>query len=418
MPDHYFFLSYARGDDWDSVKQFFDDLSAEVRSYAGLPTTRVVGFLDVEMQVGEAWARTLVSALGNCRSFVALISPRYLTSEPCGREWTIFADRVSVLEVGTPVIDAPPLIPLLWLPPRQLPSVIEERQYLNHQLPEAYGRHGLRQIIRLQRYKDDYLEMLARLAQQIVTAYDSEPPLPKYPNNLTFAQIRSAFHGAGTTPPVGGGPAHQVEFVVAAPSRSDIEGHVHPSLPGVARDPRFYGEMPEHWAPFRPVLDSPIVNRAREVALDHQFQALVTDLDGLRQRLGSGQDPTARPMVLLIDLWVTGLARHRNALARFGTGGFEETTSGAAVLVPAGHDDEQTLTYLDQLTDALGQVFGRSINTRMDTTAFRSDIPSPEVFDAELGVILERSRNRMFRTETVHRRPPGTSGQRPILRGP
>jgi FxsC-like protein len=417
LPDYYFFLSYARGDDWDSVKQFFNDLSAEVRSYAGLPTTQVVGFLDVEMQVGEDWARTLVSALGTCRSFVALISPRYLTSEPCGREWTIFADRLSILEMDDPVIDAPPLIPLLWLPPRRLPSAIEERQYLNHQLPEAYGRHGLRQIIRLQRYKDDYLEMIVRLAQQIVLAYDSEPPLPKHPNTVPFAQVRSAFHGPAGAPAVAAaGPAHRVEFVVAAPSRSDIEGRAHPGLPGVERDPRFYGDMPEHWAPFRPALDSPLADRARQVALEHQFQALVTDLDGLRQRLGTDED-AAQPVVLLVDLWVTSLARHRGALARFSAGG-ENAASGAAVLVPAGHDDEQTMTYLDQLTNALGQVFGRRINTRMDTPAFRSEIPNPEVFDAELGVILERSRNRMFRTDTVHRRPPGRSGQRPILRGP
>lgn len=412
MPDYYFFLSYARGDDRDSVKTFFNDLSAEVRSYAGLPTNRVVGFLDVEMQVGEVWARTLMGALGSCRTFVALISPRYLLSEPCGREWTIFSDRLSVLEVEEPVVDPPPLIPLLWLPPRQLPAVIEERQYLNHGMPEAYGRNGLRQFIRLQRYRDDYLEMLAHLAQQIVEAYDSERRVPKCPNTLTFSEVRSAFHDTGTVP--GAALADQVEFVVAAPSRSEINGHL---LPGVERDTLFYGELPQHWAPFRPDVETPIADRALQVALDHQYRAVVTDLDNLREHLGSGEDTAVRIVVLLVDLWVTGLARQRSALARFDDSGAEDANSAPVVLVPAGHTDEQTLTYMDQLTAALGQVFGRRMRAGMDTTRFRS-VLSPQSFDADLGFILERSRNRMFRTSTVRHPVPGRSGQRPILRGP
>ncbi|GAA2690277.1 TIR-like protein FxsC [Actinoplanes palleronii] len=414
MPDYYFFLSYARGDDRDSVKQFFNDLSAEVRSYAGLPPTSTVGFLDVEMQVGESWARTLMSALGICRTFVALISPRYLISEPCGREWAIFSDRLSRLEDGDPSVDPPPLIPLLWLPPPRLPAAIEARQYLNHGMPEAYGRTGLRQIIRLTRYRDDYLEMLARLAQQIVEVATSGRPVPTHPNPLPFEQVHSAFHETGAAPAPAVSPADLVKFIVAAPSRADLAGQL---LPGVDRDPRFYGELPEQWAPYRPHLDAPIADRARQVALEHQFHAMVTDLDGLREHLDSDEDTTDWIIVLLVDLWVTGLSRHRNALARFEEADDVAATSAAAsVLVPAGHDDEQTNTYLSQLTATLSQVFGRRMSARLDS--FRSVIISPQSFDADLGVVLERSRNRMFRTKTVQHQLPARSGQRPILRGP
>ncbi|GIE84637.1 TIR-like protein FxsC [Actinoplanes regularis] len=415
MPDYYFFLSYARGDDRDSVRTFFNDLSAEVRTYAGLPTTQVVGFLDVEMQVGEEWARTLVSALGNCRTFVALISPRYLISEPCGREWTLFSERLDTLEQKDPAADPPPLIPLLWLPPPRLPAAIEARQYLNHGMPEAYSRTGLRQIIRLARYRDDYLEMLARLAQQIVEVATSERPVPTRPSTLPFEQVRSAFHDAGRPALPGSGPVAQVEFIIAAPARSDLDA-LH--LSGLERDPQFYGELPEHWAPYRPHLTSPIADRAQQVALEHQFQALVTDLDSPHGRFGADRDTAERIVVLLVDLWVTGLTRHRSALARFDEGGTdEEPARAAAVLVPAGHDDEQTQANLTQLIAALGQVFGRQMNARLGAS-FRSAILSPQSFDADLGVILERSRNRMFRTNTVRRPLPGRSGQRPILRGP
>jgi FxsC-like protein len=279
-------------------------------------------------------------------------------------------------------------------------------------MPEAYDRTGLRQIIRLRRHRDDYLEMLTALASQIVAVAESGRPVPYYPNGRRFEEVSSAFHKGGPTPASSAAPAGRVEFVIAAPSRADLAAHL---LPGVARDPRFYGDEPRHWAPYRPELDSPIADRAREIALEHQFQAVVTDLDGLRERFDTAA-PGERIVVLLIDLWVTGLPRHRGTLARFDEIA-PEATPAIAVLIPTSHDDEQTHDYLTQLMATLGEVFTRRMTSRPDVT-FRTAILSPQSFDADLGVVLERSRNRMFRTSTVHRRPPGRSGERPILRGP
>jgi hypothetical protein len=113
----YFFLSYARGDDDVSVQRFFHDLSAEVRAHAGLSAGEEVGFFDVHsLEVGAAWSSRLVDALSRCQSFIALVSPRYLISEPCGREWMIFAERLRRYEreVG---VSPSVLLPLLWLAP-------------------------------------------------------------------------------------------------------------------------------------------------------------------------------------------------------------------------------------------------------------------------------------------------------------
>jgi hypothetical protein len=72
-----FYLSYARGDDERLVERFYLDLCAEIRDRAGLGAQAQVGYLDVrDVEIGARWASQLSDALNNCRTFVALMSPR------------------------------------------------------------------------------------------------------------------------------------------------------------------------------------------------------------------------------------------------------------------------------------------------------------------------------------------------------
>ena len=73
----YFFLSYARGDEDDLVRQFFNDLSVEVRVRAGLHRDAEVGFIDTRTRAGTVRSLEIADALARCRSFIALLSPRY-----------------------------------------------------------------------------------------------------------------------------------------------------------------------------------------------------------------------------------------------------------------------------------------------------------------------------------------------------
>jgi FxsC-like protein len=410
LPDYYFFLSYARGDDRDSIEKFFQDLSIEVRSHAGLAPDTPVGFLDVHVDVGTPWSHALMQALGQCQTFIALISPRYLLSEPCGREWAVFADRLRGLERG--VADLPALLPLLWLPPQQLPEVVAARQYRNHHMPDAYDRTGLRQIIRLQRHHDDYLDLVNNLARQVVTVANTHQ-IPPSPEGLDFEQVSSVFHSHTATDPVKGVPGQRVQFVIVAPSRRDLALR---ELSSVPRDPQFYGEHAREWAPYRPSLDSPVADFALSIAMEREFQAVVTDLTDVVERLDQA-GASNQIIVLLVDLWSTRLAEHRRALLRFDQADPRSPGQLAAVMVPANYDDQQTQAHLSELLDALRRCFVRRSGQSHDVT-FRASILSPQAFDADLRVVLERSRNRIFSTGTVYRRPPGRAGTRPILRGP
>jgi FxsC-like protein len=150
--------------------------------------------------------------------------------------------------------------------------------------------------------------------------------------------------------------------------------------------------------------------------MEREFQAVVTDLADLTERVDQAR-ASNQIVVLLVDLWSTRLPDHRRALVQFDR--VEPGSHGqlAAVMIPANYDDQQTHDHLSELLGALRRIFVRRSGQTHDVT-FRASILSPQAFDADLRVVLERSRNRIFSTGTVYRRPPGRAGSRPILRGP
>jgi hypothetical protein len=184
----YFFLSYARGGDDATVRKFFDDLCEEVRVRAGVRPGVPVGFLDRDVTVGTGWGAELMAVLSTCRTFVALLSPRYVHSVHCGREWRVFADRLrTVRHVGAGP-DA--LIPVLWLGAADLPDRVRALHFLDGEADPAYLKRGLRQIARMPAHQDAYTDLVARVGRRIATA----APLAPGPNDIAYEQVRSYFH--------------------------------------------------------------------------------------------------------------------------------------------------------------------------------------------------------------------------------
>ncbi|HTJ33520.1 MAG TPA: TIR-like protein FxsC, partial [Dactylosporangium sp.] len=124
----YFFLSYARGDDDHYVHKFYRELCSEIRALTGLGRDVEVGFFDSHsIDPGQRWSEKLVEALLECKTFIPLYSPGYFLSEPCGKEWTIFARRTR--NHGWPSDQIPPLIPLIWMPQLDVPDVVSPYQW-------------------------------------------------------------------------------------------------------------------------------------------------------------------------------------------------------------------------------------------------------------------------------------------------
>lgn len=423
----YFFLSYARGDDDPFVQQFFRDLSGEVRAHAGLPADREVGFFDAHsLEVGASWSPRLMEALAGCRSFIALLSPRYFLSEPCGKEWAVFADRLERYHRDSGVLPSA-LLPMLWLPPKSLPEPVGGYQYANERLPDAYERAGMRQLMRLQRHRDSYLELVSDLARQIVEVADAHP-LPGPVADLDFGRVASAFHGppagvaamaagvAAADPasdPPAATRANFVHFIVAAPSRADLESE---ELAALRRNREFYGSQPQEWAPYRPDMSTPIADYACAIAERRSFHSGVADLSGLAERIAHARSNN-QIVVLLVDVWSTQLREHRRALAVCNEIDQQTEESTTAIMVPAGHDDQETQANWRQLGDSLRAVFLKRAVIG-DDVMFRPSILTYDAFNADLQVVLEVAKNRIFGKGTVYRRPPGSANRRPILQGP
>src|SRR5262245_33980675 len=115
----------------EDVDTLFRDLSREVCDRAGVDPGTEVGFLDRRsIEWGSSWPPKLVSALKECKTFVALCTLRYFTSEACGKEWWVYEERLRRYEQergGNLAM----LIPLLWLPIRAMPERARRRQYEN-----------------------------------------------------------------------------------------------------------------------------------------------------------------------------------------------------------------------------------------------------------------------------------------------
>src|SRR5690349_11190189 len=76
-----FFFSYTRGNSGVYLQQFFNDLSDELREKRGHGKDTVVGFFDQrEIEVGEKWDDTILTALQESKVMVCIYSPGYFKS--------------------------------------------------------------------------------------------------------------------------------------------------------------------------------------------------------------------------------------------------------------------------------------------------------------------------------------------------
>jgi FxsC-like protein len=404
----YFFLSYARSDDDAYVEQFFEDLSGEVRVRAGLTRGETVGFLDrSSIEVGALWSKDLVDALSTCTTFVGLCSPRYIASEPCGQEWHVFEKRCRQFE-EIHGHRSTALLPALWLPPRRMPPAVQRVQYDQTAFGDAYRRDGLRQLMRLNRYHDEYLVAVSVLAQHIVDngEIDRLPPVPAA-ERLEFASAPSAFHVVPTGDEVlsaSSAKPRDVHFIVAAPSRDEARTIRH--------NLEFYGELALDWAPYGPTHAVPLAGFAREIAARRGLTASASAIS-LAPESTTFVDPgTGMITVLLVDAWTTQLDTYRNALARH-----EDRRAATAAMVPRNPEDTETHEHWRRLSDGLRSLFLDRIASGESLT-FRSDILTHRAFDEDLQIVLETARNRSFAhgTGTVATSEPGMA--RPILEGP
>lgn len=418
----YFFLSYAREDDPEFVRRFFHDLSSQVRNLAGLGKEDAVGFLDEQsLQIGQRWSDELSGALNSCRCFVAMTSPRYFRRDYCGREWAVFSQRLAAYERRWNR-RAPSLLPIRWIPTDPMHPLAAQIHSANSGLSaESYLEYGLRQMLDLKRFRDDYRTFVFDLARLIVSLADSHD-IPRMRQQVQLEDMPNVFV---LEPPVNGmlpDFAFRYQQVRTTPRRLSIRTLVHfivvagdyDEMSPIRSKLEYYGGTRADWSPYRPDYDGSLAALAVRVAEDRMFESEIADISELATRMAQAQHGNEL-VVLLVDAWSPTLLEHRAALRDYDTN--DDGLTGA-VMIPFNGSDTETLADTTVLQAELAKVLPHVLQRR-DRVMLRQNIPTAEQFSSNLEEILEVAQNRIFKKGPINATVRGEqAGFRPILEGP
>ena len=141
------------------MAKLYTDLCHDVGLVTG---TQVPGFMDRQMPVGAQWPEPLAEALTGCRVFIALLSPAYVTSEYCGKEWAAFIERTS-----SSLHPQAAIIPVIWtrMDDDELPPSIRSMRYTAPEFSAPYTTEGFYGIMKIGRYREHYKETVLQLAR-------------------------------------------------------------------------------------------------------------------------------------------------------------------------------------------------------------------------------------------------------------
>jgi FxsC-like protein len=373
----YFFLSYAHKsrddarDDGEAdywVGEFFRDLCRSVEQQAGLLKGASPGFMDRDRRSGNDWPIGVIRGLATCRVFVPLYSSRYFADEYCGKEWNYFARRAS-----DPTGQEAPIVAGIWDPvePEKLPQAARAAQF-SYRGDDAYERLGLYGIMKVSRYRAEYVRAVSDLAGWIVVAAARHPVRegPAVDHSAlesAFLHVRSA-QGRST--------GKQLRITIVAPRRDE--------LPPERLNSSHYGPSALDWRPYAPDSTHPIADDAAELARSLGFQADVGDIYQHERGLLS-DEPRFGPQILIIDPWALLVPKTQQLLQRLD----ERHLPWVQVLIPWNASDEESQQAKGKLRVVLGAVF----QTKMAEAASISElaaqgVPSLGEFDMVLGQLI------------------------------
>ncbi|HEX4947862.1 MAG TPA: TIR-like protein FxsC, partial [Blastocatellia bacterium] len=197
---YWFYLSYAREDNKDGdITRFFEDLRARIAAKTGTRDTDTIGFIDIKgIELNEQWGDALAKGLQTSRSLVSLFSPFYFQKKLCGKEWAVFAQRQANYEATLTAGQSPPtlILPVLWENYKDveplLPPAVSYFQFQHSDFGKNYSKYGLRQLMRLNKFQDDYLEFLEVFTDKLIATVHAHP-LPPLPSLPTLDEITPAF---------------------------------------------------------------------------------------------------------------------------------------------------------------------------------------------------------------------------------
>ncbi|GGM94765.1 TIR-like protein FxsC [Streptomyces fuscichromogenes] len=409
VPDNrpYFFLSYAHTPQWgpDSgdpdhwVRVLFNDLSSHIMALTDLPAGSPAGFMDREMRSGEGWPEKLSENLAACRVFVPLFSPRYFSSEMCGREWYAFHERMlNARTTGTATASA--IVAALWtrVDMRELPDSVRHIHVEDVSSGGRYLNNGIYGLIKLSRLRDEYDETVFGLAERIVQAA-GESQLPRG-RPRDYESTPSAFKPRGT------GPRH-IRLTVAAPTEDSVPDH---------RDTGPYGDDALDWNPYQTESTRALSAHAEELIRSLDYRVTVAAFDD--EPPGEEPQPSGdrQPGILLVDQWALTDEERRGRLKTFDA----YARPWVSAIVPRCRTDlqnhgEQGRRLAEELERVMPTILERA--RRGDTRIAVNGVPTLKSFTRVLPEVVAYTTRQFLKNAEV-RLPPGPHVPRPRLADP
>lgn len=405
-----FFLSHARTTGWGPaaghadhwVRVLFTDLCEHIRALTDLPRGAQAGYMDLETRSGDGWSDRSGENLAQCPVFVPLLSPRYFSSEVCGREWFAFNERV--LQAQAVGSGAPPaIVPVLWAPVDHttLPDSVKPVPIDPALRGGRYAADGIYGLIKLSRLRDEYEEVVLHLAERIVRVAQAFPP-PGRPRR--YEDTPSAFKPRGSA-------RRRIHLTVAAPTLRTLPEH---------RDTSPYGDDARDWNPYHSESAQSLPALAGELirSLDYQISVSSFDAegtDGPGDKGAAGKAPS-HPCILLVDRWaLTDEVRRRRLKALDA-----DALPWVSAMVPWSRadpqcDGEEGRRLAADLERTLPLILDRG--RRADCRLAVDGVPTLKAFTDALPAVVAHATRQYLKHAEAHP-PVGPSIRRPRLLGP
>lgn len=416
----WFFLSYARDNHDEYLQRFYRDLNEKILLWTN-PGEGEAGFLDVkDIELGKHWLDTLSAELQNCRTFISLYSPVYFASEQCGKEWQLFSERQAAYSADlAPRAGHPSLImPVLWVPEKYLPKplldAVSAVQYNHRDFGDLYAKEGLQQLMRVNKFKDDYEEFVKHFAKKLIEAARAcvLPPLPQTP---PFNEIENAFQRREpevvmyaeepVNEPVNMGPRF-VKFIYVAGRRDElltVREKVDP-----------YGEIGGcDWIPYLPDVPDEVGITAQRVATNEVLFSEHAKLEGDIITLIKEARKNNNIVAIIVDTWTLLLPQYFNHMNKYDDHNF---LNSVVVVAWNNKDEELTVEKRARLEARLRKAFDCN-STKADRNCFL-EINSYDELVQELPNLMNHARAWISKSAKVVKRAGyGPPMSKPIING-
>ncbi len=366
-----FFFSYARTDSDKYLIRFFTDLCDEVYRRTGISRDQKVGFRDTSnIKTGDTWSLELKDALQKSRVFISIASPTYINRDFCGKEFQVFKDRLDRYRKSLKAGAKPPrvMLPVVWYPVvAGMPDAIKKLQLDDDELPAEYKDEGLRYMMQLRKYSDQYKKFLSQFAKKVIESANTAT-LPSLDPPPEFENVQSAFHkpsaqvasAAASGKPIiaeatetnsSGGP-NVAKFVFVVAKQKEIKENQ------VKQDANNYDDNGGwFWRPYFPGTEDRIGLIAQDVASSEKLKFVEMPLNkNIVQKLKEAKKKN-EIVVIIVDGWTIRLPKYREIINRYDG----QLLLNCAVLVPWNEQDNETTQKWSLLQNTLQITFPAKI---------------------------------------------------------